>query len=97
MQSQVPNIRISSANEAPIKTDGHFVLYWLIANRRVRWNFSLERVTEWAKELGKPLLILEGLRSDYPWASDWLHSFIFFDNKSFFSCGLGARANCVPP
>jgi len=56
--------------------EGHFVLYWMVASRRVEWNFSLERAVEWAKELGKPLLMLEGLRCDYPWASDRLHSFV---------------------
>jgi len=76
MVSRVPDIRISRANLAPININGSYVLYWMVANRRVRWNFSLERAIEWTKELGKPLLILEGLRCDYPWASDRLHSFI---------------------
>jgi deoxyribodipyrimidine photo-lyase len=31
---------------------------------------------EWARELQKPLLVLEALRCDYPWASDRLHSFV---------------------
>ncbi len=54
----------------------YFVLYWMTAFRRKDWNFSLQRAVEWAKELGKPLVILEALRCDYPWASDRLHSFI---------------------
>jgi deoxyribodipyrimidine photo-lyase len=76
MVSRVPDTRISQANKAPINIDGSYVLYWMVANRRVRWSFSLERAIEWAEELGKPLLLLEGLRCDYPWASDRLHSFI---------------------
>ncbi len=40
------------------------------------WNFSLERAVNWSRQLGKPLLILEALRSDYPWASERLHGFV---------------------
>jgi deoxyribodipyrimidine photo-lyase len=48
----------------------------MIAYRRTRWNYSLQRAVEWAKELGKPLVILEALRCGYPWASDRLHQFV---------------------
>jgi len=72
----VPKIRIHQANEAPVEHDGNFVLYWMIACRRTRWNFALDRALDWSRELDRPLVILEALRSDYPWASDRLHSFI---------------------
>lgn len=72
----VPEIRIRQANEAPVEPNGNFVLYWMIACRRTRWNFALDRALEWSRELDRPLVILEALRSDYPWASDRLHSFI---------------------
>ena len=72
----VPEIRIRKANEAPVNPKGAFVLYWMIANRRTRWNFSLDRAVQWANELKKPLIILEALRMGYPWASDRLHAFI---------------------
>ncbi|NLI83288.1 MAG: deoxyribodipyrimidine photolyase [Deltaproteobacteria bacterium] len=74
--TQVPHIRIRSVNEAQVNTNGAFVLYWMIAFRRIQWNFSLQRAAEWALGLGKPLLILEALRCDYPWASDRLHRFV---------------------
>jgi deoxyribodipyrimidine photo-lyase len=48
----------------------------MIAFRRARWNFSLDRAVEWCRELGKPLLVLEALRCGYPWASDRLHRFV---------------------
>lgn len=73
---QVPEIRITSCNDAPVNEEGDFVLYWMIANRRVRWNFSLQRAVEWSRELNKPLVILEALRCGYKWASDRLHRFI---------------------
>jgi deoxyribodipyrimidine photo-lyase len=44
--------------------------------RRVGFNFSLQRAVEWARELDKPLVVLEALRCDYPWASDRLHRFV---------------------
>ncbi|MGC8493580.1 MAG: deoxyribodipyrimidine photolyase [Syntrophobacteraceae bacterium] len=71
-----PEERIRLLNQAPIHPDADFVLYWMIAFRRVRWNFSLERAVEWACDLGKPLVVLEALSSDYPWASERLHHFI---------------------
>lgn len=71
-----PAERIRPLNEAPIHPGADFVLYWMIAFRRARWNFSLDRAVEWACELGKPLVVLEALSCDYPWASERLHSFI---------------------
>lgn len=71
-----PELRVRACNDGKIDPAGDFVLYWMIANRRPRWNFSLERAAGWARELAKPLVILEALRCDYPWASDRLHRFI---------------------
>ena len=65
LESDVPEIRVRQANAAAIRPDGEFVLYWMIANRRVRWNFSLQRAVDWAKQLRKPLAILEALRKIY--------------------------------
>jgi deoxyribodipyrimidine photo-lyase len=70
------NLRIQQRNEAPIRTGGDYVLYWMIATRRVRWNFALDRAVGWSRELAKPLLVLEALRSDYRWAADRIHRFI---------------------
>jgi deoxyribodipyrimidine photo-lyase len=72
----VPSIRISVVNDAPTRADGEFVLYWMIAYRRTRSNFALQRAAEWASELAKPLVVLEAVRCDYPWANDRLHRFI---------------------
>jgi deoxyribodipyrimidine photo-lyase len=52
------------------------VLYWMTAARRTAGNFALERAADWARRLGQPLVVLEALRCDYPWASDRLHRFI---------------------
>ena len=72
----VPDIRILKSNDAPVNPKGDFVLYWMVAFRRTTWNFSLQQAVNWAVKLGKPLVILEALRCEYPWASDRLHRFV---------------------
>lgn len=74
--SNVPSIRIRPANDARVRTGGDFVLYWMIAARRVHWNFALDRAIDWARHLGKPLVVFEPLRAGYPWASDRMHRFV---------------------
>lgn len=80
----VPDIRIRKGNNSRINPDGSFVLYWMIANRRLNWNYSVDRALELAMELNKPLVVLEALDCDYKWASDRLHGFII----------EGMRENC---
>lgn len=72
----VPAVRIQSCNAAPIRRDGDYVLYWMIAARRVSSNFGLQRAVEWAVRLQKPLVIFEPLRVGYRWASDRIHRFV---------------------
>ncbi len=74
--SAIPDVRVRALNDAPVRDSGDYVLYWMVANRRHDFNFSLERAVEWAKELGKPLVVLEALRVGYRWASDRLHAFV---------------------
>src|SRR5262249_9666121 len=71
----VPPLRIRAAN-AGLFQDGEYVLYWMTAFRRVHANFSLQRALEHCRELKKPLVILEALRTRYRWASDRLHRFV---------------------
>jgi deoxyribodipyrimidine photo-lyase len=71
-----PSLRVRRVNAAPVRADGTFVLYWMVAHRRVGWNFALDRALEWVRELERPLVILEALGLDYPWASDRLHRFV---------------------
>ncbi len=72
----VPKIRVRNVNKGKVNPDGDFILYWMISNRRLKWNYSLDRAIEWAVELNKPLVILEPLRCDYEWAGDRFHKFI---------------------
>jgi deoxyribodipyrimidine photo-lyase len=76
MKGSVPPIRVRKTNDRPINPKGDFILYWMIANRRSGWNFSLQRALDWAREFKKPLVVLEALRVDYPWSSDRFHTFI---------------------
>ncbi|HTN77513.1 MAG TPA: deoxyribodipyrimidine photolyase, partial [Pirellulaceae bacterium] len=72
----LPELRLRAVNDRPLRSDGQFVLYWMVANRRTTWNFSFERAIELARELKKPLVVLEALRVGYRWASDRLHAFV---------------------
>ncbi|MBI1849841.1 MAG: hypothetical protein HYR85_05805 [Planctomycetes bacterium] len=54
----VPSIRVRIVKDTPIRRDGDFVLYGMIAYRRTEWNFALDRAVECARELAKPLLVL---------------------------------------
>jgi deoxyribodipyrimidine photo-lyase len=73
--NQPASPRIYELNQAPLRADRSFVLYWMVANRRLGWNFALDRAVSRAMELGLPLVILEALRCDYRWASDRMHAF----------------------
>lgn len=84
----VPETRVRQLNDEPVRKDGNFVIYWMIANRRSTWNYSLDRAIELSRETGKPLIVLEALRTGYPWASDRIHRFVLqgmSDNRDSFS------------
>ena len=74
--SAIPAARIQSLNGEALRPDGGYVLYWMVSARRLEWSFALDRAVEHAKRLGRPLLILEALRADYPWASARHHTFV---------------------
>lgn len=83
----IPEARLTQLNSQPVQSEGDYVLYWMIANRRSEWNFSLDRALEWCRELGRPLLVFEALRSGYRWANERIHTFIIEgmrDNQSAF-------------
>jgi deoxyribodipyrimidine photo-lyase len=73
---QIPGRRIVARNDAPVDGRGQFVLYWMIACRRTGWNFALQRAADWARDLRKPLVVLETLPCGCRWASDRCHRFV---------------------
>ena len=74
--TRVPDTRVRVVNSEDVRPEGEYVLYWMIAYRRLAWNFALDRAVSWARKLGRPLVVLEPLRAGYPWASDRFHHFV---------------------
>jgi deoxyribodipyrimidine photo-lyase len=74
--SPVPQIRVTRCNNIPVREKGDYVLYWMTAFRRTRWNFSLQEAVDWSGQLEKPLVVFEALRAGYPWACDRFHRFV---------------------
>src|SRR6187455_59206 len=72
----VPPVRVRALTLHDVRRDGEFVLYWMVASRRTSSNFALRRAVELACSLHRPLVILEPVRVDDPWASDRLHRFV---------------------
>lgn len=92
----VPSLRLCSVNQRPLQRDGEFVLYWMVAARRTRSNFALQHAASEAARLGRPLVILEALRCDHPYASDRLHRFIL-DGMAANALALTGRAVIYHP
>jgi deoxyribodipyrimidine photo-lyase len=96
----VPELRVRALNDARVNAKGDFVLYWMVAFRRRHDNYALERAVEIAKELAKPLVVLEALRSEYRWASDRLHRFVIdgmADNERAFASSKALYYPYVEP
>ncbi len=71
-----PLSRVRALNDRPILAGGSHVLYWMVAARRARSSFALERAVDLALELDRPLLVLEPLRVDHPFACARFHRFV---------------------
>jgi len=96
----IPSLRIKPANKEPERPERDYVLYWMTAYRRTTHNFALQRAVDRAAELRKPLIVLEALRVDYPWASDRFHRFILSgmaDNAAAFALSNVAYYPYVEP
>ncbi len=70
------NERAIALNDKPINRQGRYVLYWMQMYKRVEYNHALIWAVRQANELKMPLVVYEGLKYYYPWASDRLHTFI---------------------
>lgn len=68
--------RLRRVNGRPIQPAGKYVLYWPQMYRRLAHNHALDYALHIARHLKKPLVIYEGLRLDYPWASARFHLFL---------------------
>src|SRR5688572_19175090 len=88
--------RIRQVNSAPIRPGRGYVLYWMIAARRTRFNFALDRAAAHARELRLPLVVFEPLRCGYEWASDRLHAFVLQGMRDNARTLAGTRALYYP-
>ena len=72
----VPAERVHQLNKHPVCNDGDYVLYWMIANRRLEFNSSLQYAVNLAEELGKKLLVFEAVSTRHEFASDRIITFM---------------------
>lgn len=72
---KAPETRTLTLNDASIRSDGRYVVYWMLAQRRTRFNFGLQHAIARARELERPLVVVEALSCTYRWASDRMHAF----------------------
>jgi deoxyribodipyrimidine photo-lyase len=70
------SLRLHAGDEPGPRAGGEFVLYWIQTTMRAWDNPALNFAIEQANLLRLPLLVYQGLRSDYPWANDRIHTFI---------------------
>jgi len=94
--SSVPLSRVRALNQKGTRTGGEFVVYWMTSARRARYNVGLQRAVELANELHRPVIVLEALRCDYPWASDRLHAFVIDGMRANARAFAGTPVRYVP-
>jgi deoxyribodipyrimidine photo-lyase len=70
------NERVVQLNDKKINKNARYVLYWMQMYKRTSYNHALTWAIRKANELDLPLVVYEGLKHYYPWASDRLHTFI---------------------
>lgn len=68
--------RIQQLNDAPLRPEGDYVLYWMQASQREAYNHALEYAVDRANELRLPLLVAFGLMDDYPEANERHYAFM---------------------
>jgi deoxyribodipyrimidine photo-lyase len=68
--------RVRPVNDRPVNYNGDYVLHWMTSARRAEYNHALDRSAAWARALNKPLIVLEAIGLQHPWASSRFHSFI---------------------
>lgn len=71
-----PDSRVLAMNREDLDPGGTHVVYWMVAQRRTRFSFGLQHAAHLAAQHEVPLVVLEALRVDYPWASERHHRFI---------------------
>jgi hypothetical protein len=75
VRERVQPERVRTRNETPERA-GSYVLYWLQAAQRSRFNPALEYAIDGADEGGLPVVAVFGLTSDYPEANARHYAFL---------------------
>ncbi len=70
------NERVQLLNDKSANNDGKYILYWMQMFKRTSHNHALNFAISQANERKLPLVVYEGLKFYYPWASDRIHTFI---------------------
>jgi deoxyribodipyrimidine photo-lyase len=68
--------RVTKLNQAKVNTQARYVLYWMQMFKRASHNYALNFSIQMANERQLPLVVYEGMKFYYPWASDRIHTFI---------------------
>ena len=68
--------RTTQLNNKPANNDGKYVLYWMQMTKRSDYNHALNFAIREANKRKIPVVVYEGLKYYYPWASDRIHAFI---------------------
>lgn len=68
--------RVQLLNDKAANNDGKYVLYWMQMFKRATHNHALKFAIQQANERKLPLVVYEGLKYYYPWASARIHTFI---------------------
>ncbi len=68
--------RVQLLNDRTENNDAKYVLYWMQMFKRATHNHALTFAVEQANERKLPLVVYEGLKFYYPWASDRFHTYI---------------------
>lgn len=84
--------RVRLLNEKAENNEGKYILYWMQMFKRTTNNHALNFAISEANLRKIPLVVYEGLKYYYPWASDRIHTFILEGveekRKSFAEKGI---------
>ncbi len=72
----IEDARLKDLNDAPVKEDARYVLYWMQASMRTRYNHALAEAVARANKLEKPLVVGFGVMDDYPEANARHYAFM---------------------
>ena len=86
--------RVRRLNDVEMR-DGSYVLCWLQQALRAYDNPVIDAAIRLGNEVGLPVLVYQGLREDYPYASDRLHRFILGAGRDLAVECAGRDIACV--